>query len=149
MSVQRLIVFVIVVIAAVWAFRWWEARPGAEPPEIIWTSAPFRGPTAHAEPGKGAPIDCILVALSPEPLLEAPQTVPSPNVFLRQPTSFAHGLAESLSWRKPFTTIDKMSPADLAAWGVRYYTFTGATTAVGSKQWGEYRRNTTQPRSVR
>ena len=146
---KRLVVAALIVALAVWGFRWWEARPAAEPPTTVWTCIPFRGPEAFAEPGKGAPIDDVLVALSPEPLLEAPQKVPSAHVLLRQPASWLHDVAVALDWRKPFTSVSAMSPADLAAWRVRYYTFTGKTQLVGSKKWGEYALDVPQPTAAR
>jgi hypothetical protein len=147
--VKRLIVLVLVVCAAVWGFRWWDARPAPVPPEIVWTRQPFRGPDAFEEAGKSPPIGYQLGALSPEPLLEAPQTVPDQRVFLRRPSTWSVRVAEYLDWRKPFTTIDRMSPADLKAWNVHYYSFTGQMTQIGPRAWAEYRRDDSPPVSAR
>lgn len=137
---RKLVLAVLLLVAAVYGFRAWARRPLPELPAVLWTPAPFRGPTVRLSPGDSADQSLELRVLSEAPPIESPQTVPDDEVEVVPLPGVMHRVAVYLEWRKPIPPPGQLTAAAVHEWNLRTYRFTGRIEASGGVRWAEYAR---------
>ena len=137
---RKLLLVLLLLGAALYGFRVWSKRPLPELPPVLWTPAPFRGPAVRLSPDDAADQSLELRALSPEPLLEAPQTVPDDVVEVVPRPDVFRRVGVYLNWRRPMPPPGQATAASVHEWNIRTYEFTGRIEARGSARWAEYAR---------